>query len=251
MIGAIIVDDEQWAIDSLKWELEKFCPEVTVIKTFSNPIEALKAIDSIKPDCLFLDIEMPELDGFQLLKRLTYRNFDLIITTAYNQYAIEAFKENAINYLLKPIDPEDLILTVNRILENKKNNNPENNLEKALQTILNKKDDNKYKRVPIALADRIVMVPVNEIMYCKADGNYTHVFMKSGKKFLLSKTIKTFSESLSSDVFLRVHKSYIVNTDFIEEYMRGDGGELTMSNQQKIPVSRTHKDKLLHSLQIR
>ena len=251
MIKAIIVDDEQWAIDSLKWELEKFCPEVTVLDTFTNPNEAIQAIDYIKPDCVFLDIEMPEVDGFQLLRKLDYRNFDLVITTAYNQYAIEAFKEDAVNYLLKPIDPEDLISTVNRILQNHQKKKLGNNIEKVLQKFATKDTPNKKQRVPLALSDKVVMVPLEEIMYCKADGNYTHVFMQNGKKYLLSKTIKSFSEALQGDLFLRVHKSFIVNTNFIEEYMRGDGGEVLMSNKQRIPVSRTHKDKLLHSLQIR
>ncbi len=251
MIRAIIVDDEQWAIDSLKWELEKFCPDVDVLDTFTNPVEAIKAIDYLKPECVFLDIEMPEVDGFQLLKSVTYRHFDLVITTAYNQYAIEAFKENAINYLLKPIAPEDLMLTVDRILQNHQKKQLGYSFEKTLQNIIKKDTLQKTKRIPLALSDKVVMVPLDEIMYCKADGNYTHVFMQDGKKFLLSKTIKTFTELLQSDVFLRVHKSFIVNTDYIEQYTRGDGGELLMSNQRRIPVSRTHKDKLLHLLRIR
>ncbi len=251
MIRAIIVDDEQWAIDSLKWELEKFCPEVDVLETFTNPLEAIHVINTQHPDCVFLDIEMPEVDGFQLLKKLEYRRFDLVITTAYSQYAIEAFKENAVNYLLKPIDPEDLINTVNRIKQNRESKKLGQNFETALKNIIQKNSFERQNRVPLALADKVVMVSVQDIMYCKADGNYTHVFMQNGKKFLLSKTIKNFSESLHSDLFLRVHKSFIVNTNFIEEYTRGDGGELLMTNKQKIPVSRTHKEELLHSLQIK
>lgn len=251
MIRAMIIDDEQWAIDSLKWELEKFCPEITVVNSFTSPIEAIRAIDTVKPDCIFLDIEMPELDGFQLLKQLKYHHFDLVITTAYSQYAIKAFKENAVNYLLKPIDPEDLIETVERIVLNHKNDQLGENFEHILENVIKKADFSRSQRVPLPLLNKVVMVELNNIIYCKADGNYTHVFMQNGKKYLLSKTIKTFFETVSSDVFLRVHKSFVVNTNYIEEYTRGDGGELLMSNKQSIPVSRSHKDELLQLLQLK
>jgi len=251
MIRAIIIDDEQWAIDSLKWELEKFCPEVSVVDSFTSPISAISAIESIQPDCIFLDIEMPELDGFQLLKQLKYHHFDLVITTAYSQYAIKAFKENAVNYLLKPIDPEDLIETVNRIAINHKNNELGGDFEHILENVIKKTDFNYSQRVPLPLLNKVVMVELNNIVYCKADGNYTHVYMKNGKKYLLSKTIKTFFESVNSNLFLRVHKSFVVNINYIEEYTRGDGGELLMINKQNIPVSRSHKEELLRLLQLK
>ena len=251
MIRAMIIDDEQWAIDSLKWELEKFCPDVSVVDSFTNPLEAIKAVDTVEPDCIFLDIEMPELDGFQFLKQLKYHDFDLVITTAYSQYAIKAFKENAVNYLLKPIDPEDLIETVGRIVLNQKNNELGANFEHILENVIKKTDFNRSKRVPLPLLNKVVMVELKNIVYCKADGNYTHVFMQDGKKYLLSKTIKTFFDSANSDLFLRVHKSYMVNTNYIAEYTRGDGGELLMSNKHYIPVSRRHKEELLRLLQLR
>ncbi len=247
MIHAIIVDDEYSAIESLKWELTNFCAEVKVIETFTNPIEAISAINYLKPDLVFLDIEMPELDGFQLLKKLSYRNFNLIITTAYNQYAIQAFKENAIDYLLKPVDPDELVKAVDKISAQQSGTA---NIEKVFEKILNKEKTPQINKIPLALSDRVLMVDKNDIMYCISDGNYTNVILRDGKNHLLSKTIKSIIDILPAPLFLRVHKKYVVNTDYISEYLRGDGGEILMSDKQNIPVSRTHKDALMRSLQI-
>ncbi len=250
MINALIVDDELSAIESLKWELDNFCSQVKIIDTFTNPIEAISAINYLKPDVVFLDIEMPELDGFQLLKKLNYRSFDLIITTAYNQYAIQAFKENAIDYLLKPVDPDELIKSMDRVKKNRSGKHLGDNIEKIFKNIITKDMQSKPNKIPLALSDRIVMVQDTDIVYCKSDGNYTHVIMKSGKDYLLSKSLKNSIELLPDSQFIRVHKSFVVNINYISEYMRGDGGEIILSNKDNIPVSRTHKAKLLELLQI-
>jgi len=247
MIHAIIVDDEHSAIESLQWELEKFCKEVKVVDTFTNPTEAISAINYLKPDLVFLDIEMPELDGFQLLKRLDFRNFNLIITTAYNQYAIQAFKENAIDYLLKPVDPDELVKAVDKI---SKKEVTTNNIEKVFEKILTKENINRKNKIPLALTDRIIMVEKNAIMYCISDGNYTNVILQDGKKYFLSKTLKSVYDTLSSLDFIRVHKKYVINTYYVSEYIRGDGGEVIMSDKKNIPVSRMHKEELLKSLRI-
>jgi len=247
MIQAIIVDDEFSAIESLKWELANFCADVKVIESFSNPTEAISAINYLKPDLVFLDIEMPELDGFQLLKKLSYRNFNLIITTAYNQYAIQAFKENAIDYLLKPVDPDELVKAVEKITKQKSDTA---NIEKVFEKFLSKEKTTHLSKVPLALSDRVLMVEKSDIMYCVSDGNYTNVILRDGKSHLLSKTIKSLVDILPTPQFLRIHKKYVVNIDYITEYLRGDGGEVLMSDKQNIPVSRTHKEALMKSLQI-
>lgn len=250
MRSAIIVDDERSAIESLKWEIENFAKEVKVIDTFTNPTEAISAINYLKPDIVFLDIEMPELDGFQLLHKLTYRDFNLIITTAYNQYAIQAFKENAIDYLLKPVDPDELINAIKKT-ENQLNLSIEtSNIDKVFSKIINENLPNKNKRIPLALTEKVIMVNDSEIIYCQSDGNYTHVFLKDGTKHLLSKNIKTVTAMLPETHFLRVHKSYVINIDYISEYLRGDGGEVILTNNTIIPVSRSHKSSLLSLLNI-
>ncbi len=250
MLSAIIVDDEKSAIESLKWEIENFTTDVKVVDTFTNPQEAISAINYLKPDIVFLDIEMPELDGFQMLQKLTFRTFNLIITTAYNQYAIQAFKENAIDYLLKPIDPDELVKALQKAIHNRDFTVDSSNIDKIFNRIMHDNLPNQVKRIPLALAEKVVMVSDTDIVYCKSDGNYTHVILKEGTKYLLSKNIKTVFAMLPDNRFLRVHKSYVVNIDYISEYIRGDGGELILSNKKSIPVSRSHKADLLTMLNI-
>jgi len=247
MIKAIIVDDELNSIDSLKWEIENFCDNIEVKDTFTNPKEAISAINYLKPDCVFLDIEMPKMDGFQLLKRLDYRDFDLIITTAYDDYAIEAFKESAIDYLLKPVDTDDLIRAVSKIKKNKE----ENNLGKELKKVLLATQNNTYnKKIPLPLSGKIIFVKPEEIIYCKADGNYTEIFMRGNKKEMLSKKIKSVEELINNKSFCRVHNSYLINTQYISEFIKSDGQYLILENNVKIPVARSKKEKLFKMLNI-
>lgn len=251
MINAIIIDDEINAIESLRWEIANFCKDVRILDTFTNPIEAISAINYLKPDLVFLDIEMPQLDGFQLLKKLHYTDFDLIITTAYNQYAIQAFKENAIDYLLKPVDPDELIKAIEKAKKNKeKPISSTKNMEKIFEKIINDATKNNSKKIPIALADKIVMVNKNDIIYCKSDGNYTHIYLTDDVKYFVSKNIKAVTNLINSPEFIRVHKTYLVNATYIKEYIRGDGGEIILENKINIPVSRTNKLKVLQALHI-
>ncbi len=251
MINALIIDDEINAIESLRWEIANFCKDVTVLDTFTNPIEAISAINYLKPDLVFLDIEMPQLDGFQLLKKLHFTEFDLIITTAYNQYAIQAFKENAIDYLLKPVDPDELIKAIEKAKKNKEMPvSNAKNMEKIFEKIIDNATNNNSKKIPIALADKIVMVNKNDIVYCKSDGNYTHIYLKDDVKYFVSKNIKAITNLINSPEFIRVHKTYLVNATYIKEYIRGDGGEIILENKINIPVSRTNKQKVLQALHI-
>jgi two-component system LytT family response regulator len=248
ILKALIVDDELSAIESLKWELNNYCKEIKVIDSFTNPVEAISAINYLKPELVFLDIEMPEMDGFQLLHELKYRQFHLIITTAYNQYAIQAFKEDAVDYLLKPVDPDELKKAIDKV-RNRLDSSPEQ-LERLVEKLLQKEPDNLTDKVPLALSDRVVMVDKSDIMYCASDGNYTHVMLKGETKYLLSKTLKVVESILNDPQFVRVHKKYLVNIHYIKEYTRGDGGYILMENAKEIPVSRMHKESLLRALHI-
>jgi len=247
MIRAIIVDDELSSIESLKWEIENFCDNIEIKDTFTNPKEAISAINYLKPDCVFLDIEMPKMDGFQLLKKLEFRDFDLIITTAYDDYAIEAFKESAIDYLLKPVDSDDLVRAVSRIKYHKENNSLGEELKKVLLATQNNSDK---KKVPLPLSGKIVFVRPEEIIYCKADGNYTEIYMINNKKEMLSKKIKSVEELINNKIFCRVHNSYLINTQYISEFIKSDGQYLILENKVKIPVARSKKEKLFKLLNI-
>lgn len=245
MIKAIIVDDEISAIKSLKWEIERFCNGIEVSDSFTDPNEAISAINYLKPDCVFLDIEMPEMDGFQLLKSLKYRDFDLIITTAYDNYAIKAFKESAIDYLLKPIDSDDLTKSVAKIKVNKDKNSLGNELKSVLKNFMTSSNQSK---IALPLAGKTVFVNPDEIYYCKADGNYCEIYFANDTKEMLSKKIKEVEAIINNDTFFRVHNSYLVNTSFIKEFIKSDGQYLVLKNGTNIPVSRSKKEDLLHLL---
>ncbi len=244
MIKAIIVDDEQIAIKTLKWELETNCTNVEILFSANKPKAAIHAINTMKPDVLFLDIEMPELDGFQLLNQLEFKNFDLIFTTAYDHYAIKALKLNAIDYLLKPIEKEELVLAVDKVLLNKQNETLGDNLKSYIQYNLQLLDSNNGK-IALPMEKKIVLVDQSEILYCESDGSYTHVFMITGSKHMVSKNLKQLSQQLDTNNFIRIHQSYIVNLNLIKEYYRGDGGEVILQNGKNIPVSRSKKNDLL------
>jgi two-component system LytT family response regulator len=244
MIKAIIVDDEFNAIKNLKWEIENFCDDIEVCDTFTDPIEAISAINYLKPDCVFLDIEMPQMDGFQLLQKLTYRDFDLIITTAYDNYAIKAFKEHALDYLLKPIDSEDLLKSVKRIRKNQKNNVLGNELKKIIENFT---PITQPKRLALQLTGKTVYVVMDDIIYCKSDGNYTEIHLVNNQKEMVSKKLKEI-EVMTNNSFFRVHNSYVVNINFIREFVKSDGQYLILKNGTSIPISRTKKNDLLQLL---
>lgn len=247
MIKAIIVDDELSAIKSLQWEIESFCKGIEICESFTDPIDAISAINYIKPDCVFLDIEMPEMDGFQLLQNLKFRDFDLIITTAFDNYAIKAFKESAIDYLLKPIDSDDLIKSVDKIKVNKNKNLLGKELKIVLAGINHQLNFNK---IQIPLAGKTIFVGIEDIIYCKSDGNYCEIYFKDGKKEILSKKIKDVEELINNANFFRVHNSYLVNINFIKEFVKSDGQYLVLENGKSIPISRSKKSALLKVLTI-
>jgi two-component system LytT family response regulator len=245
MIKVIIVDDEISAIKGLEYELSNFSEDVEIIKMFTNSLEALSAINNLKPDCVFLDIEMPYIDGFQLLSKLTYRDFDLIITTAFDNYAIRAFKENAMDYLLKPIDTDDLARAISKIKNNKKKNNLGDDLKKTLETLIPKVNKTK---ISLPLSGKTIFVNTNDIVYCKSDGNYTEIHFKNKKVEVVSKKLKIIEEVIENELFFRVHNSYLVNIDCIAELVRKDGQYLVLENGVTIPVSRNKKEALLDLL---
>ncbi len=244
MITAIIIDDEQDAIESLTWEINMFCKDIKILDSFTNPEEAISAVNYLKPDCVFLDIEMPKIDGFQLLSHLKFRDFDLVITTAYDNYALKAFKENAIDYLLKPIDNDDLVKVVNKIKKNKLNKELGFSVKDLLPTI-----EKKNKKIAIPLSGKVVFLNIDEIAYCKSDGNYTTLFLLDGTSYLYSKKIKDVYELITSEAIIRVHQSYLVNMNFVKEYVKNEGYYLILENAKTIPVSKPNRMIILETMQ--
>lgn len=241
MIKAIVVDDESAAINSLIWELQKFSDTITVVDTFTSATEALSGINYLKPDCVFLDIEMPEMNGFALLQKLEYRGFAVIITTAYNQYAIQAIKENALDYLLKPVDGDD----IGKIVKKLEHLNRAHSFHEQFQETLNALSGASTKQIiQIPVNGKILFIKIDEIVYCESDGNYTKVYLESSKQHYVSKKLKELEDMLPNSLFFRVHNSFILHMLKVREYIRSEG-YVVLSNEKKIPVSRVKKEAFL------
>ncbi|MEH6514332.1 MAG: LytTR family DNA-binding domain-containing protein [Maribacter arcticus] len=244
MLQAVIVDDEIKALQSLTWELTNFSDEINVIASFTNPHDALDYLEKNTPDCLFLDIEMPTMDGFQFIQKLTNKNFPVVITTAYNQYALKAIKNDALDYLLKPIDTDDLEDTIAKI---KKFNNKNFSVEKLEMAMLNFNSRSIHKRITLNTDGKLIFLESDEILYAESDGNYSTIFLTDGQKIVLTKKLKEVNELLPSDSFFRIHNSYIINLNKIKEFLKTDGYVVLKSNH-KLPVSRQKKSDFLDLL---
>ena len=241
MLEAVLVDDEIKALQSLSWELTNFSKEIKVVASFTDPFEALAYLEQNTPDCLFLDIEMPTMDGFQFIQKLQNKEFPVVITTAYNQYAIKALKNEAIDYLLKPIDTDDLLTTIAKI---KKFNSRNYTVEKLEKILLKFNSNALQKKITINTDGKLLFLQSDEILFAESDGNYTTLFLSDGQKILLTKKLKEVNEILPSDTFFRIHNSYIINMTKIKEFLKTDGYVILVSNH-KIPVSRQKKSDFL------
>lgn len=241
MLKAVIIDDEPKAIQGLTWELSNFSDEIEVIATFTEPDKALYYIKSTDIDCLFLDVEMPTMDGFQFLEKLDTKDFAVIITTAYNEYAIKALKKEAIDYLLKPIDTDDLKETITKI---KKYNSRVTNADKFEKILLNFNDKLSHKKITINTDGKLVFLEPDDILYAESDGNYATLFLQNNKQIVLTKKLKEVGELLPEDSFFRIHNSYIINLNKIKEFLKTDG-YVVLENNKKIPVSRQRKSDFL------
>ncbi|MEO7293903.1 MAG: LytTR family DNA-binding domain-containing protein [Ginsengibacter sp.] len=246
MIAAIIVDDERNSCEALQILLEDCCPEVQIVSICYSGEEALQKIIALKPQLIFLDIEMPNMNGFQLLEQLPKIDFELIFTTSYDQYAIKAIKFSALDYLLKPVDREELQKSVQKVLK-KVNGNISQQLEILLQKV--NQPTIAVKRVALPTMQGLELVEINLIISCSANNNYTEFFLADKKKILVSRTLKETEEMLEDYAFLRIHNSHIVNLNEITRYVKGEGGYLIMSDGSTVDVSRSRKELLMQKLQ--
>ena len=243
MIKAILVDDELHGLQTLSILLAEYCPEVEVVEKCPSAKKALTAIEKFKPDLVFLDIEMPVMNGFELLEQFDSIPFSVIFTTSYDQYAIKAIRFSALDYLLKPVDPKELIVAVHRI--NRQKNNPTNEQLQMLMSQLQHKES-KLTKIAVPTSDGFELIPADQIVRCEAVDNYTHLFLKNKIRIIASRTLKEMEEQFSEfTYFLRVHHSYIVNLNEVIKYVRGDGGYLVMTDGTTVNVSRSRKDALL------
>lgn len=244
MLKAVIIDDESKAIESLSWELSNFKDELEVVATFTEPENAILYIKNTKIDCLFLDIEMPTMDGFQFLKKIETKDFAVVITTAYSEYAITAIKNEAIDYLLKPIDTDDLAETISKIKKTKDKDISADKFEDILLKFNNKLH---HKKITINTDGKLVFLEPKDIFYVASDGNYSTLYLSENKKIVVTKKLKEIDQLLPSDHFFRIHNSYIINLNKIKEFLKSDG-YVVLDNNAKIPVSRQRKSEFLEKL---
>jgi two-component system LytT family response regulator len=248
MIKAVIIEDEKDSIDTLKWKLENYCPDVSVISSFERPADGVSYLKKNPVDLLFLDIEMPMLTGFDVLEELGRDiSFDIIFITAYDNFGIQAVKFSALDYLLKPVQNKELKEAIDKHLKKTQQKIPSEQIDLLLNNV---QAERKGKRGRIALASKesIEFVDPNDIVVCEANSNYTNIYLVEGRKRVISKTLKEFEEMLLQFDFFRPHNSHLINLGRVKEFIRGDGGYLVMENKMKIPVSKNRKEELMQLL---
>ncbi len=246
MIKAILIDDEIHCLKTLSLLLEEYCPEVQILDKCTDAEAGLQAIEKHKPGLVFLDIEMPRMNGFEMLEHFSQIPFAVIFTTAYDQYAIKALHFSALDYLLKPIDHEELKRSVQKVFFHLAHPLPQQ-IEVLLQKL--KHPSVLINRIAIPTMEGLQMIYIDSIISCRADSNYTILHLKNNQKIIASRTLKEIEEMLESYSFARVHHSSLVNLNEVEKYIKGEGGYILMSDGTTVDVSRSRKEMLLKKLQ--
>lgn len=244
MIKAIIVDDEPHFRENLKAIMRLQATDIEVVAEAGSVAEAVQKITQHNPQLLFLDVHLPDGLGFDILKQLGSSNYKVIFTTAHDNYAITAFRFNAIDYLLKPVDPEMLIEALNRVREQPFLNS---GLDERLKDVLSKPSERT--KISLPTLEGITMLNIQDIIRCESDGSYTSFFTTKGRRIVVSRSIKEYDELLTPYRFFRVHQSHLVNLQYVEQFLKVDGGTLIMSDGSQIEVSRRRKDQLLQLIQ--
>lgn len=244
-LKAILVDDEQDSRQILSNYLTKYCPNVELLDECKNIQEGLNAIGRFNPDLVFLDIEMPYGTGFDLLEQVEDITFETVFVTAYDNYAIQALNMSAAYYLLKPIDIDELVVAVDKISAEKSQNTDSFHVQVLLDNI--KQENDRPKKIMLPTFEGFEIISIDQIIYCEADDNFTKFHLKEGKQLLISKTLKHFEELLPKTKFVRIHRSSLINTDYVVRYTKGKGGYVTMENNIELEVSPKKKPQFLEA----
>jgi two-component system LytT family response regulator len=242
MLKAIIIDDEPDCVKLLALQLKMYCPQVQVIAECTDSEDGLAKINQLQPDLLFLDIEMPVMNGFQLLEKVGHINFSLVFVTAYDQFAVKAFRFSALDYLLKPIDGKDLKVAVQKA---EQRGRPDKQQLSLLKQQLSGTDKVLPDKIALPFQNGVTFVEIKDVLYCESDNNYTRFNMLNGQQYIAAKTLGDIQEVLEERNFLRVHRQYLVNLDHIKKYVRGEGNYLVLANDKSIPVARNQKERLI------
>ncbi len=247
-LRAIIVDDEKHSRETLKNLVTEFCADVEILATTSTINEAISAIKTQKPDLVFMDIELQTGTGFDILEQVGDINFEVIFTTAFEQYALKAVKFSSLDYLLKPIDLEELQKAVEKARKIKDKNIYSKQLETLLHNLKQQQPNNN--KICLATADGYEFINVDEIMYCKAEGSYTTFKLTNGTSLLVSKHLKEYENLLTDQHFMRVHNSFLINLNEVKKYVKSDGGYILMNNGESVSISRNKKEEFFNIMNL-
>lgn len=244
---AILIDDEISNLENLQTLLKKHCQQVNIMATSQSVDDAINAIEKHQPDLVFLDIQMGEQTGFDVLSQLPKRNFEVIFVTAYDHYGIQAVKFAALDYLLKPIDIEELIYAVNKAQQKLASKMQNLQIDFLMQQLKNQEPTNA--KIALPMQSEIRYIALNEIVRCEADNTYTFFFLVNDEKVLVSKSLKEYADLLKPNGFLRTHQSHLVNPLFVKSWLKEDGGILLLTTGEKIPISKPNKEAVKQALQ--
>jgi two-component system LytT family response regulator len=244
MLSAIIIDDEQKGRLALRQKIQDYCPVVEVLGEAADGVEGIDLIEKFKPQIVFLDIEMPRMDGFEMLRQIEHKDFHIIFTTAYDQYAIKAIKYAAFDYLLKPVDIDELKNAVEKAYQRNAQLTSQKlaTLEHNLQSI------QSLNKLAIPTLERFLFFDIGHIIHLEAQSNYTAIYFTDHPKLIASKTLKDFEDMLPPEIFFRPHHSHIINLNFIKRYIKGDGGQIEMQNGNYVTVARRKKEEFLKAI---
>lgn len=246
MLTAIIIDDETSSRNSLRQKLANHCQEVMIIAECENGEEGIKTIETSNPDIVFLDVEMPRMNGFTMLQQLKNKNFEVIFITAYDHYAIKAIKFSALDYLVKPVEVEDLKTAVEKVMQKRNQLAGNKRIELLLQNFLDEKT--AHQRIAISSMEGLMFIATDEIVYLEANSNYTSFYLTGNRKITATKTLKDFEELLPDSIFIRIHHSYLINKNKVEKYIKGEGGQVVMKNGVTLDVARRKKEEFMKAI---
>ncbi len=246
MIKAIIIDDEEDSRKTLEILIRNYFKDISILKSCESPHYGLEAIQTLKPELVFLDIQMPEMSGFDLLRKVSPVEFEVIFVTAHDQYAIKAIRFSALDYLLKPIDLDDLRNAIEKAKQRLVDKNSSLHYQSVIQNVQHK--NGRIEKLAVPTFEGIEFYNTKDIIFCKADGSYTTLFMKDNTSKLISRNLKDCENFLVDSGFCRVHNSYLINLRHIEKYVKGEGGYVILTGNQHVDISRRRKDEFLNLL---
>jgi two-component system, LytTR family, response regulator len=246
MLTAIIIDDETSSRNSLRQKLANHCPGINIIGEGENGEDGIRILEDKKPDIIFLDVEMPRMNGFTMLQHVANKNFEVIFITAYNHYAIQAIKFSALDYLVKPVAIEDLKLAVEKAVQKRKISAGNERLEMLLQNLVQERKE--LQRIAVPSMEGLLFIETGNIIYLEANSNYTCFYLVNNQKITVTKTLKDFEDLLPASVFIRIHHSYIINKHLVERYIKGEGGQVVMKNGILLDVARRKKDEFMKAI---